>query len=156
MSMKNIKSLIIVCLFCSACKYQGTDTGNPASVPVADDTSAAYVIAANACDRVASCIPTSVASDCLSLNKDEQTFGVKLGLVGPQQNWTLSEIISYEISGDIIFDESARDTCLGDIEGLSCSANEIQDSYNINLTNPYEKLSDVLPPSCTNVFLLNQ
>jgi hypothetical protein len=144
--------LIGILFFTISCKYQGTDTGNPLTTVPAIQGSATYIVAETACDQVASCDSSASASVCLQANQNLTSFGIKLGLSIEDSDWTLTEIILHEYSGDIVADQNALDACTVQIQNLSCSNTDIQNAHDINLVNPYEKLSEILPSSCGNIF----
>jgi hypothetical protein len=150
-----MRYIILFFMFCLvSCKYGGTETGNPLDTSAPLEGSRVYKIAESACERVVECQSLSIENayealyTCLSQQLQKRDYAAKLGLPLEYQSSTLLDIIYAENEGDIIPNEPTKIHCINDIQQLSCSDTAIQQV----LASPYDFVSDVLQPSCSEVF----
>lgn len=145
--------LLICMLLLASCKPDGTETGNPQNSPVEWlENSKAYRVVKSACEKVVDCHGEGELDVCLSAQLTKVPYGIKFGLPGENQNWTLSKIVAEEYFGQLVGDEASAMACILQIESLVCSESSVQQGYDVNLENPYQHLAEVLPSDCQKVF----
>lgn len=147
------KFILIFFIFTTVgCKRDGTDTGNPiwsSPVVAATDT---YNMVRAACVLVTSCNTLNEVEACLTQQMTSVDYGVKFGLPVPNQTWTLQQIISAEVLGDIVPNNAHVLICVNDISQLNCADGNVVQAYDPLLSEPYQNLSGLLPASCQSAF----
>jgi hypothetical protein len=151
--MKN--RLFILLLFVAlGCSRRGTDTGNPKE-PLNDGSGAgggAMLIVVKSCDRLASCNNQTVVSQCIQDQASITRYSEKLGLSSEYNLWSLADVVYGEVNEFLISDALAAETCVDDINKLSCDDPAILQAYEALDVNKYERVVEMLRPSCAKVF----
>lgn len=162
--MKKNGLLIILTIFLCSC-LQGTDTGNPGltdtvegiegGIISGDDPSDTNLNEIDAlilatCNLLTDCENVDF-SDCFDAILDQSNIDEEIGLsVG--QFTDLRETRAASADGSLSKSADAQKQCVEDIESLSCSQPNVDNSYDDNLSNAYENVADMLPSSCNGIY----
>lgn len=118
----------------------GTDTGNPADLPVSQTPPLNEPFTSTICQKIKSCgWETDICGNTIY---NDINIGSKIGSPFTDLK-SLSQIyneLGFEIGSRIQILEANRTLCLNSIESLSCSSSIISDAFKPSASNPYENV----------------
>jgi hypothetical protein len=153
-----MKGLVLIIMFILiSC---GTETGNPLTEPqtsIGEDSPSTKsgLVLSVACNKLYECYSGYITlSNCEIGIFAQDNFDTVLGLIDGIY-LTASEIVAAEVGGKISGNQNELSQCLTDINSLSCSDNEVVNSFDINSSTDYSNAFQIIPTgagSCNDIF----
>ncbi|MGZ3805960.1 MAG: hypothetical protein ACXVB4_17220 [Pseudobdellovibrionaceae bacterium] len=119
-------------------KAESTTVGNPMT------ELGSYKILKSVCKILTTCHPELVEITCLDGIRASAGVGESLGL--PSGNFaTYEAVITAESAGQVSMDPAATDSCVSNIQQLTCANSAVAKAYDPNLANPFANVPLMLP-----------